>query len=201
MENRNKYRLVIAVLVGIIILLLLRSCVGGDRESCLTPLEEAKLSLFELQQIAAEGGEVDEELIAQLIQEIVEATELAIEDAEENSNLEELQDTLEEIESFQSMSLDVFEDMSDVVGTEATEGIISEAITVTKDEQEQVGDAIGDTMTAIEEGEETVEIDIETSLDQNQDEDGANDPVDLDNDGVPDELVDTDGIGPLIQNI
>lgn len=195
MKNRNKYRLVIAVLLGIIILLLLRSCVGDDRYSCLSPLEQAKLSLFELQQIEAEGGEVDEELVAQLVKDIVEATELAIEDAEENSNLEELQDALEDIESFQSMSLDVFEDMSDVVGSEATEGVIAEAITLTEDEQEQVGDAIEDTMTAIEEGEETVEIDIETSLDQNQGEDGAGDPVDLDNDGVPDELVDTDGDG------
>ena len=144
MENRNKYRSVIAVLVGIIILLLLRSCVGGDRESCLSPLEEAKLSLFELQQIAAEGGEVDEELVAQLIQEIVEATELAIEDAEENSDLGELQYALEDIESFQSMSLDVFEDMSGVVEGEAVESVISEAITVTEDEQEQVNDAIED---------------------------------------------------------
>lgn len=192
MENRNKYRLTIAVLVGIIILLLLRSCVGGG-ESCLTPLEEAKLSLLELQQIAAEGGEVDEELVAQLIQEIVDATELAIEDAEENSNLEELQDALEEIESLQAMSLDVFEDLSDIVEGEAVEDVLSEAITVTEDEQEQVNDAIEDTVTAIEEGEETVEVDIETSLDEGDGE--ADNPVDLDNDGVPDELVDTDGDG------
>ena len=193
MENRNKYRSVIAVLVGIIILLLLRSCVGGDRESCLSPLEEAKLSLFELQQIAAEGGEVDEELVAQLIQEIVKATELAIEDAEENSDLGELQDALEDIESFQSMSLDAFGDMSDLVGSEATESIISEAITVTEDEQEQINDAVEDIVTAIEEGEETIEIDIETSLDEGEDE--ADDPADLNNDGIPDELIDTDGDG------
>ncbi|MFH1533547.1 MAG: hypothetical protein ABID64_01295 [Nitrospirota bacterium] len=175
MENRNKYRLVIVALAAIAILLLLRSCIGGGE----TPLEQAKLSLLELQQIEAEGGEVDEELVAQLVQEIVEATELAIEDAEENSDLGELQDALEEIESLQSTSLDVFEDLADIVEGEAVEGIISEAIAVTEDEQEQVNDAIED---------------VETSLDQNQGEQ-ANNPADLNNDGIPDELVDSDGDG------
>lgn len=189
MEKRNKYRALLAALLVVALLLLLRNC-GG--ESNLTPLEQAKVSLLELQQIEADGGEVDEELVAQLIQDIVEATELAIEDAEENSDLSEMQNALEEIESLQSMSLDVFEDLSDVVEGEAVENVLSEAITVTEDEQEQVSEAIEDTVTAIEEGEETVEIDIETSLDEG---DGEADAPDLDNDGVPDELVDSDGDG------
>lgn len=174
MDSSKKEKIKRALMIALLILLLfIASCTGYDlynkQYSSDYHIDQATEALNELEQLLAAkeaGEEVDEDRIAQLTSQIVEETEAAIEIAEENSNPEELQGILEEISELQTSSAETFSEALEVVEGDAAAEIVSDAITTTTDEQGQVADAIGETQTALQAGEGTVEVDIGTTADQ-----------------------------------
>lgn len=183
MDTPTKEKIKRVLMIALLILvLLIASCTGCDlynkQYSSDYNVKQATEALDELDQLLAAkeaGEEVDEDRIAQLTSQIVEYTEAAIEIAEENSNPEELQDILEEISELQTSSAETFSEALEVVEGEGVAEIVSDAITTTTDEQTQVADAIGETETALEAGEGTVEVDIGTTADEQAAEEAPGD--------------------------
>jgi len=186
-----------AIIAMLFLLLLVGSCTGlmmceQNPDYHVDKAEEALAELEELLAAKEAGEEVDEALIEELIAQVVKETETAIEIADENSNPEELQAILEDINELQTDSTEIFNEALEVVESDEITDAIDDAITTTTEEQEQVVEAIDEVETAIEDEEDTVEVDIETTIDEDVPADGVPDGETI---GAPDEAADGDADG------
>lgn len=203
-DKQKKIRRIVIIIL-ILILLLIGSCSGWylfRQNSVDFHVNQAEASLIELEElIAAKGAgeEVDEDLIEELISQIVEETEAALELADENSDPLALQETLDQINQLQTDTLETFNDALDFVEDETAVEALTDAITTTEEEQEQVETALQETETAIESGDETVVVDIETSQDPT-DETVLDETVEGETvEGETVETSDTDGVLEVLE--
>lgn len=125
--------------------------------------------------VMAEGGFVDEALIAKLTVRVLDYTEKAIEIAERIKNPQKLENAFAKINQTQKKEVEVLANATEVVKSEKTSMVVAKALKNTAKQEESIDKAIKTAKKAVQERKKEVEVDIETSIDTQRKDDKIKD--------------------------